>query len=100
MLEIKILFFHLDAGFCNPQNGQTASERLISFRQPGQSREFFWFEFDIFVYYPNISMVVVENNCLNVTNTRNYIAWEACRRQNPCAIDFVPVVGIKVGDLG
>jgi hypothetical protein len=77
MPEMKILFFHLDAGFCNPQNGQTASERLISLRQPGQSREFFWLLFDIFVCYPNILTVVEENIYLTVTNTRNFIAWEA-----------------------
>jgi hypothetical protein len=76
MLEKNILFFHLDAGFCKPQNGHTAAERLISFRQPGQSRAFFWLVVDIFVYYPNISMVVVENIYLTVTNTRNYIGWE------------------------
>jgi hypothetical protein len=55
---IKILFLNLDDGLFKPQNGQTEAERLISFRQPGQSREFFWLVFDIFVYYPNISMVI------------------------------------------
>ena len=30
-----------------------------------------------FVYYPNISMVVVGNIYLNVTNTRYSITWEA-----------------------
>lgn len=77
MLEMKILFFHLDAGFFKPQNGQVATERLMSLRQLGQSREFFRLVFDICVYYPNISMVVDENIYFTVTNTRNYIAWEA-----------------------
>lgn len=39
--DTNILFFNLDAGLFNPQKGQTVFERLISFRQPGQSREFF-----------------------------------------------------------
>jgi hypothetical protein len=38
---MKILFLNLDDGFFNPQNGQTSAERLMSFRQAGQSREFF-----------------------------------------------------------
>jgi hypothetical protein len=77
MPEMNILFFHLDAGFCKPQNGQAATERLMSFRQLGQSREFFWLVFDMCVYYPNISMVVDEKIYLTVTNTRNYISREA-----------------------
>jgi len=51
--EMKILFLNLDVGFFNPQKGQTAAERLISFRQAGQSREFFLLLFDIVAQLPN-----------------------------------------------
>lgn len=41
-------------------------------------------------------MVVVENIFLNVTNTRNYIAWEASVGKIPALLIFAPVLGIKL----
>jgi len=58
---MKILFLNLDVGFFNPQKGQTAAERLISFRQAGQSWEFFLLLFDIVAQLPDSSVEVVLN---------------------------------------
>ena len=41
------LFFSLDEGCFKPQKGQAETERLISFLQPGQSRELLLRCFDI-----------------------------------------------------